>query len=582
MDNIQPKSAKGNLLVVDDDLLARQTMEAFLAQEGYEVRCAPNGHTALMFAREDPPELILLDIRLPDTEGFEVCRRLKEDQETTDIPVIFISGLGEVVDKVKGFAAGGVDYITKPFQGEEVLARVEVHLTLRRLQEQVKVQNAQLQRSHDELEKRVKERTADLARANEQLVDSEKALKERLRMNEIKEKIVDQIFMTLGRNQGVKMKDLFNLVVPALMDIIKIQRCALFSVKEDSEHVVLEAGYPEAGHGIGKTFSVKESYINAVVNPNVPMGDFENQTIRYDYILIKNPQESDLIPPSLKHFLESKAIHSVLFVPLRVDDAVKYFLTFDSKDQHERFSKEEIEILTFFGKELMKGLSLEKMADILHDFKNPAIAAAGFAKKVKGILQHGLFPSESEKIYHWLDIICEETSRIQDLALTLYGEGKEEVVDLTDRLKERFLINKGALEELRREKIRLVEQESGTPLTVRCFPLHLDRILDNLLSNATNAIPGEGGELSIQSYQKDTWGVAEIVNTGRISEEDKERLLLSDGRGRGLHITLRLVKHMGGRLEMETPEGQTIFRLSLPIVKMEGKKTSEELQHLPK
>ena len=148
------------------------------------------------------------------------------------------------------------------------------------------------------------------------------------------------------------------------------------------------------------------------------------------------------------------------------------------------------------------------------------------------------------------------------------GEGKEEVVDLTERLKKRFLINKGALEELGRDKIRLVEEESGTPLTVRCFPLHLDRILDNLLSNATNAISGEGGELSIQSYQKDTWGVAEIVNTGRISEEDRDRLLHSKSRGRGLYISLRLVKHMVGKLDVEAQEGQTIFRLSLPIVKM--------------
>ena len=77
MDSTEPKKVKGNLLVVDDDLSARQTMEAFLTREGYEVRCAPNGQTALMFAQEDPPELILLDIRLPDLDGFHACRRLK-------------------------------------------------------------------------------------------------------------------------------------------------------------------------------------------------------------------------------------------------------------------------------------------------------------------------------------------------------------------------------------------------------------------------------------------------------------------------------------------------------------------------
>ena len=82
MNSIPPAMDAGKLLVVDDDLEARQTMEAFLSQEGYEVRCAPNGRTALMFSREDPPELILLDIRLPDVDGFEVCRRLKRIADT--------------------------------------------------------------------------------------------------------------------------------------------------------------------------------------------------------------------------------------------------------------------------------------------------------------------------------------------------------------------------------------------------------------------------------------------------------------------------------------------------------------------
>ncbi len=391
------------------------------------------------------------------------------------------------------------------------------------------------------------------------------------RVNLIKDQIVEQVFLKLGKREGIKMKDVFHLVIPVLVDIIKIQRCALFSVMENSEQVVWEAGYPEAEHGIGKIFSVEEPFINAVVNLNVPLGDFENETIRYNYIFIKDPRKSELIPPPLKQFLEGQAIHSVLYVPLRVGSAVKYFLTFDSKDQHKRFSKEEIAILTFFGKELMKGLGLEKMNDILHDFRTPAIAAAAFSKKVKAMLQQGLFPSEAEKINRWLDIVIEETCRIEDLALTLHGEGKEEIIDLTDRLRKRFRINAGALQGLGREKVRLAEKESGARLPIRCFPLHLDRVLDNLLSNATNAIPEEGGELSVQSYPEDPWGVAEIINTGQISEEDQERLLHSDGRGRGLHITVRLIKRMRGKFDVQVHEGRTIFRLLLPIANEIGR-----------
>ncbi len=383
--------------------------------------------------------------------------------------------------------------------------------------------------------------------------------------NQVRDKIGEQIFLTLSRRRGVKMKEVFNLLIPALADIIKIQRCALFSVLEGGERVLLESGYPEAEHGIGTTLSVKELFIDAIVNRNVPPGEFDHETIRDDYIFVKDPQQSKLIPPDLKHFLKERSIHSVLYVPLQVGGVVKHFLTFDSKDQHEGFSDQQVKILSFFGRELMKGLKLERLDEILHDFRNPAIAASWFSRKVKDTLQKGLFPSKADQVYQWLDVLCKETSRIQDLALTLYGEGKEERIDLTERLKKRFIVNTGALRELRRERIRLVEHEPEAPFSVCCFPLHLDRVLDNLLSNATKAVPEEGGEISIRAYRQDGWGVAEIANTGCIEEEEKERFLRADSEGRGLHIATRLVKHMGGTLDVETLEGRTIFRILLPV-----------------
>ena len=140
------------------------------------------------------------------------------------------------------------------------------------------------------------------------------------KLNLTKDKIVEQIFLKLGRREGIKMKDVFNLVIPELIDIMQIQRCALFSVAEDRQKVILEAGYPEIHHGIGKIFSVQEPYIHALVNQTGPFGEFENEKVYPNYILIDNPQQSRLLPPDLKRLLDHQEIHSVLYVPLKVND----------------------------------------------------------------------------------------------------------------------------------------------------------------------------------------------------------------------------------------------------------------------
>ncbi|MBE9103450.1 response regulator, partial [Nostoc cf. edaphicum LEGE 07299] len=141
MDNHQVQLTKANILVVDDTPDNLRLLSAMLTQVGYEIRRVINGQTALKTAQAAPPDLILLDIMMPEMNGYEVCQHLKALEKTRDIPVIFISALDEVFDKVKAFAVGGVDYITKPFSEEEVFARVENNLTIRRLQKQLTQQN---------------------------------------------------------------------------------------------------------------------------------------------------------------------------------------------------------------------------------------------------------------------------------------------------------------------------------------------------------------------------------------------------------------------------------------------------------
>ena len=132
-----------NILVVDDTPDNLRLLSAMLTEQGYKVRQALNGQMALTTVQRIPPDLILLDINMPQMNGYDVCTQLKADDQTREIPVIFISALDDVLDKVKAFKVGGTDYITKPFQSEEVLARIENQLNLRRLQKQLSEQNAQ-------------------------------------------------------------------------------------------------------------------------------------------------------------------------------------------------------------------------------------------------------------------------------------------------------------------------------------------------------------------------------------------------------------------------------------------------------
>ena len=137
-------STKGNIMVVDDTPVNLKILNRLLMNDGYDVRPAPNGRLALSGAKAIPPDLILLDIVMPDMDGFEVCRRLKADEQTRDIPIIFCSSLNEPTHKVKAFSEGGVDYILKPFQQEELLARVRTHITLDSLQKSLREKNIEL------------------------------------------------------------------------------------------------------------------------------------------------------------------------------------------------------------------------------------------------------------------------------------------------------------------------------------------------------------------------------------------------------------------------------------------------------
>jgi len=150
----KPKMAtktKETLLIVDDIPTNLKVLLTYLHDLNYEVLVAQNGEDALEKVAYAKPDLVLLDVMMPKMDGFEVCRRLKKDEQFRDIPVIFMTALTDTVDKIKGFEIGAVDYIIKPIQHEEVLARVSTHLNLRNLQKLLKEQNLSLERKNADL-----------------------------------------------------------------------------------------------------------------------------------------------------------------------------------------------------------------------------------------------------------------------------------------------------------------------------------------------------------------------------------------------------------------------------------------------
>ena len=390
------------------------------------------------------------------------------------------------------------------------------------------------------------------------------------RINEKKEAIVGHIFRTLGSRGGIKMTEVFNRVIPELADMVNLQSSTLFSVTEDLNNVILEAGYPVAGgyHSIGKSFPVSmEPAFELLLNLIEYSGDSVYEIVTPSYILVVDPQRSDLISDNLKRFATSHSINSILYIPLTTNGEISHFMTFDALDQRQRYRDDEIDIFLFLGRELMKAQKMERLDDTLHDFKNPAIATAGFARRLKKLLDQEACEGASEQIRKYVDILFQETSRIQELALSIYEVGKEQVLSVRDVLQRRFEINKEAIKEQFRQNISLKEGPFEPNLKVRCYATHLERVFDNLLNNATKAIPLKGGVLGIRTYADGEWACAEISNTGHISKEDRLRLLAGEGEGRGLYITYRVIRLLKGKIEIQRGKNTTTFVVRLPIHK---------------
>ena len=387
-------------------------------------------------------------------------------------------------------------------------------------------------------------------------------------LNDKKEAISDKIFVKLSHRQGVKLKDFFNLIIPELDELIKLHSCSLFTLSDDQKSTYLEASYPaeHSYHEPGHLFTLKHhDYFWAAVHGTKEYADMPHERIDPSYLLIKDPFQSKMIGPGLLSFAQREEIHSILFVPLRTAAVTRHILCFFATQQKNYFTEDEIELLTFFGKEIMKAVRLEFLGDMLHDFKNPAVAVAGLAARTRKLLDSEDLNPLREKLIYYQDVVVRETARLQDLALTMTGEGREEEIDLGRLARERFTLNVHVIEESKYTNIMIKPASIETGLIVFCPRYGLERVLDNLLNNATKAIPREGGYIAMSCFRAGEMACLEITNSGEIDQEQIEMVKRGLVLGRGLNIISRFIQNHHGNLGIVSYEGVSIFTIKLPL-----------------
>ncbi len=388
------------------------------------------------------------------------------------------------------------------------------------------------------------------------------------KLNTRKERIVNKVFLKLSKREGIKLKDLFHVLIPELGESLQVQSCALFAVSADQRFVTLQAAYPieQSYHEMGRSFTIDHHpYFQVLIRGPKRHEDTPFDRIDPSYLLIKNPLQSRLTSPGMRQFVEQYLIHSILLVPLRANEEILYLIMFYATDQRQYFTDEEIELMVFFGREIMKALRMELLDDILHDFKNPAIAIAGLAGRARKLIESRDVENARDKLVSYLDIVVRETIRLQDLAFATTVEGREELVDLSQVAQKRYIINQEAVFQLGRSNVEILPPELEPGLHIRCPLFGLERVLDNLLNNATKAIPEQGGVLGMRTFHEDNMACLEVRNTGVIPADQIEQVRNGDVRGRGLNIIYRFVQANHGEISVSTDSGYTVFTVRLPL-----------------
>lgn len=550
-----------SLLIIDDNQTNLRVMVDYLATYGFEIMVARNGNSGIRRAKYAVPDLILLDVKMPGIDGFETCRRLKADEQVKDVPVIFMTALTSTEDKVKGFAVGAVDYITKPIRHEEALARISTHLTIRDLQKKVLQANKLLEIANNELEVRVVDRTYRL-----------------------------QFITTLNRKiNGIrKLEQLMTTLVNELKNSFAYYHVEVYLFNQEYEKLAMVASS-------GKSMKQIEA------NPLHGIPPIVSTVARSKrYFLTNNVAECE-------QFTRDRLLprtRSVLAIPIRLGQRLIGVLDIHSKHLNH-FTTKDISMLqsiadgaaiaidnarllsereaTIIKLEELDRAKSEFLGVVSHELRTPMNAIIGFAEMLLvGI--YGELPQEAHKMIHGI-----------------YTRG-ENMVGLINNLLDMTQIEAGQFDVILSEVddvdmmiyetiVTLETQVGDRPLEIiadlpdQLLSVYADRrrLQQILLNLGTNAVKfTDEGSVEIRASVKGADQMRfSVIDTGMGIPPDKQKVIFDKfkrvdmsetrtrgGLGLGLAICKELIQMHKGEIGLKSQEGVgSEFYFTIPLAK---------------
>jgi len=583
------KAGSYEILVVDDNLANLQLLVNILEGQEYRVRPATSGALALRSIAAKVPDLILLDVKMPGMGGYEVCRRLKLDERSRDIPVIFISASDEMVDKVTGFEVGGIDYITKPFMNEELLARVRIHLRLRDLTEH--------------LEGEVLNRTMELADANfklQQDITGRKLAEENLRESE-------EEFRNFFENIPVSSW---------LEDLSGVKKH--FDVLRDEGILDIETYFREHPEGL-------ERCVQGVKIKDVNQETLDLHQAKSKEQLLQG-LETTFTPESLVVFKKEmidvwngKTQATYDTVVRTFNDEVRYVtVSYKVTPGHEEsLDKVLVTLVDITEKTLvdkqknkleMQLQQAQKMeaigtlaGGIAHDFNNILAAILGYTEMARDDS-----PAEST-IAKDLDKVLEAGNRAKDLVQQILAFSRHNEVECIPL--QPVSVVKEAIKMLRPSLPTTIEiNQDVTSVTgqILADPTQIHQILMNLCTNAFHAMEDTGGKLDI-SLKEVTLSTEDLVHEPNVEPGTFVQFSVCDsgpgiapnikvkifdpyfttkatgkGTGMGLAIVHGIVKSYGGFISLYSEPGEgTAFHVFLPVIDKKLLPEIEDVEPIP-